>query len=144
MTSPIGNVIERKSPSRPSNTQCINPLASKNGFPIVDHRARASAFKRARQNHLDSENKSNSRESALPLRDASLIFPGGSRGNNRDFVPDLRQDISRSNDELLEGMTEEQRRRERQDVLEYFGPGIEKLVQNVKQARERRLTRDVG
>ncbi|KIJ56785.1 hypothetical protein M422DRAFT_773546 [Sphaerobolus stellatus SS14] len=144
MASPIGNVIERKGSSKSSSAppaQWKPPAQTKTGFPVVEHRSKApSAFKRARQHQQDIQTAVNPSSPSLPKNGASLIQPGVSR-NFQQHVPSAEgpeEEISKSNDAVLQGMSEDQLYKERQEIIEHFGSGIEELMKKVRQAKERR------
>jgi len=69
-----------------------------------------------------------------------VIQPGSSRIAEKSPVPvnGLSEEISQSNEAMLQGMTPGQLEKERRDILEHFGPGIEDFVKRVREAKEKR------
>ena len=132
----VRDVVERHSPSSSSPRQHFpvgGGSSSKTGFPPIQHRLKAtSAFKRARLDQHAQQDLSVSRE----------IFSDSSSGTNgmkeKAVVEDSMVDISRSNAEAVQRMTQEERQRERQDILDQLGPGVDDIMIKVREARARR------
>jgi RNA polymerase II-associated protein 1 len=133
----VRDVVERHNiPSSATNRKPFPNDAggsSKTGFPVVQHRSKAtSAFKRSRleQGVQRDMNVARERPSNSTPKD------GGLKATN--LIENTLEDISQSNAEAVEGMTEEERQRERQDIMDQLGAGIGDLMSKVKEARERR------
>lgn len=148
----IGSVFERKT-SAFSGASHHPKLAgsSQTGFPVVQHRSK-SAFARGRD-----ELRRNGAVEPIRLKEVPIVQPanviGGRPGSTTNFVggrptkpmagtDDLRRQISEENEKKVENMTEEERDRERQEIIEQFGAGVGDLLKRVKEAREQRQTHE--
>ncbi|KAF8529118.1 hypothetical protein BU17DRAFT_36870 [Hysterangium stoloniferum] len=144
MRSIVRDVVERQSNSASSPLQSkivVNPnVSSVSGFPVVEHRSKhTSAFKRSRQDErvqagLNVSRDKMARESHYD--DHSKISQGSNK--KAHTLEELMSEISRSNAEILENMSEDQRLRERQEIFDHFGTDVGGLMQKVRKAREKR------
>ena len=121
----VGSVIERK-PTSNSVTKVFIP--TKTGFPAVQHRSK-SAFARSIEG-LRKAGTSRSRD--VPIVVPSRTAPSPETADAGDW----RNQMSRENEERVASMTEEERERERQEILDRFGEGVGDLLRKVKLARE--------
>ncbi|KAF8469441.1 hypothetical protein JB92DRAFT_3057210 [Gautieria morchelliformis] len=133
----VRDVVERHNfPSSATNRKPFPNDAggsSKTGFPVVQHRLKAtSAFKRARLDQGVQRDMNVAREGLSK----SIPRDNGLKATN--VIDNSLEDISQSNAEAVEAMTEEERQRERQDIINQLGPGIGDLMSKVKEARARR------
>lgn len=132
----VRDVVERYIPfsSTPPRQPFPNDAggSSKTGFPAVQHRSKiTSAFKRARMDQRMQKDMSASRENSNSItRPDSMKGPKGTE--------EVMEDVLRSNAEAVERMTEEERWRERQDIRDQLGPGIDDLIKKVRKARAQR------
>ena len=55
---------------------------------------------------------------------------------------DWMADVSRSNTATVESMSAEERAREREEIIDRFGTGIDDLLLKVREARKRRAVRE--
>ena len=139
----LGEVKERKLGSgtrgKPvSNGRFAVPTA---GFPVAQHRSKApSAFAKARAQQQQVLQMDSAGQSRPPVMVPSVTpvvgrnkprEPGAAEGLDGDW----RGQMQRQNDEMLSGMTEEEKQHEREALLTEFGGG---LVDLVKKARARR------
>jgi hypothetical protein len=118
----IGSVFERKPRLAPTAPQVFT--SGKSGFPAVQHRSK-SAFARGREKTGSSR-----------PRDVPTIIQTDRKPKTND--PDeWRNQVSRENQERVEGMTEEEREEERREIIARFGAGVGDLLKRVQQARVR-------
>lgn len=138
----VRDVVERHNdPSPASSRQHLSSggrNSSKTGFPPVQHRSKAaSAFKRARLDQYVQKDLSASRE---------IISHPSQETNGMEGKTSAKgsmTDISRSNAEAVERMTEEERQRARQDIFDQLGSGIGDLMIKVREGRARRANSQV-
>jgi hypothetical protein len=117
----IGSVFERK-PAVPPTSPIVFS-SGYTGFPAVQHRSK-SAFAR--------------REKNIPSRHKIIPAIIHTYRKPKAVDPDeWRKQISRENQERVEGMTEEEREEERKEILARFGAGVGDLLKRVQQARDR-------
>lgn len=65
-----------------------------------------------------------------------------SRNTPDDKEDDWREQISRDNEKAVAEMTDEERERERQEIIERFGDGIADLLRKAKEARLKKPTKE--
>ena len=117
----IGSVIERKTtaPSGP-----VLPWFGA-GFPAVHHRSK-SAFARNREAVRKTDN---ARPKYVPQLVTSQKAPKVVEGG------DWRDQLSRANEERVQNMTEEEREREKQEIIERFGSHVGDVLRRTRLAR---------
>ena len=138
MSALIKDIVERQGKSTRASDAPDNGRfgTTAKGFPQVQHRSSgSSAFARARAAKRDTERLSEppvvSKSTAAEL---SLDTPPASAVTS---VPaDWRAAISEENDNRLNGMSEEEKASERNDILERFGPGVLDLVRRIALRRQ--------
>lgn len=131
----VRDVIERHNP--PSSPRLFPPndagSSFKTGFPPVQHRMKTtSAFKQGRLDQRVHKGLSASRE---------RISNVGSEADDMKRTKAIEDSMGHSlwpNIEAVEWLTEEERERERQDIRDQLGPGIDDLMKKVREARARR------
>lgn len=123
----IGSVFERK-----PTTSFTGPLASssgKTGFPTVQHRSK-SAFSRNRE-ELRKPGYGRSQDAPPVLQSDTKPKP---------VDPDQwREQMSRENEQRVEGMTDEEREEERREIIERFGAGVGDLLRHVRNSRMKQV-----
>lgn len=134
MSQLVGSVFER-TPSRSTQPSKLSG-SSQTGFPIVQHRSKKSAFARGRD---ELKRNSTGKDVIVPVVQPTPKLPQP-RIDTREVTSadDLRRQISEENDRRIEGMSEEERERERREIIEQFGTGVEDLLRRAKEAREKR------
>ncbi|KAG6820119.1 hypothetical protein H0H93_005125 [Arthromyces matolae] len=125
-SSLVGSVFERKSTSH-SSPKIFTP--AKAGFPAAQHRSK-SAF--ARNLEGVRKNGASRPREAPTITSSAATRPSGSSDPN-----EWRNQVSRENEQRVASMTDEERERERQEILERFGAGVGDILKKVKLARER-------
>ncbi|KAG6902415.1 hypothetical protein C0995_000341 [Termitomyces sp. Mi166 len=125
-SSLIGSVIEREPTSHPA-PKAFAP--AKTGFPAVQHRSK-SAFAR----NIEGLRKSGA---SRPRYAPTIVSSRLARPSESADLDDWRSQTSRENEERVANMTEEERDRERQEILDRFGAGIGDLLKRVRLAREK-------
>jgi len=121
----IGSVIERKS-TAPSSPVLQRFGARNSGFPAVHHRSK-SAFARNREAVRKTDN---ARPKDVPQLVTSQKVP-------KVVVDgDWRDQISRENEERVQNMTEEEREREKQEIIERFGSHVGDVLRRARLARK--------
>jgi hypothetical protein len=126
-SSLIGSVFERK----PTTTLTV-PLASssgKTGFPTAQHRSK-SAFSRNRA-ELRKTGYVRSQDAPPKIQSDTKPKPVDS--------DEWRHQMSRENEQRVEGMTEEERKEERHEIMERFGVGVGDLLKRVREARAKQV-----
>ena len=127
----------------PSVHQPVRPgESSKTGFPIVQHRSNAtSAFKRAKQDERVQSKLSDSKVilASVPKARDERAWAGEQKATLEE---DWMADVSRSNTATVESMSAEERAREREEIIDRFGTGIDDLLLKVREARKRRAVRE--
>ncbi|KAG5352948.1 hypothetical protein C0989_011853 [Termitomyces sp. Mn162] len=122
----VGSVIERK-PVSHSAPKIFTP--AKTGFPAVQHRSK-SAFAR----NIEGLRKTG----ASRPRDVPIVVPSRPTRPPETADPDdWKKQMSRENEARVASMTEEERERERQEILDRFGAGVGDLLKKVRLAREK-------
>jgi hypothetical protein len=146
----LGEVKERQAGSgtcgRPvSNGRFAVPTA---GFPVAHHRSRnPSAFAKARVQQLQSLQMDSSGQSRPPVRIPSVApVAAGNKAREPGAVEgldgDWRGQMQRQNEEMLLGMSEEEKQREREGLLAQFGGGLVDLVKKARARREGKVRAD--
>lgn len=137
----LGNIVERSSaPSSqkdvttPQLIQSDVPL----GFPKATHRSQ-STFARRRAEQSNTQPNAAPVVTSFTHRDITVteessVNPTGrtepqTEGGRLD---DWRKDMEAQNDALVEGMSEDQRKREREELISQLGPDIISLVDKLK------------
>lgn len=129
----IGSVIERQpGPSAPVPS-VSQPIGSRTGFPMAQHRSK-SVFSRNRE--------ARQQPAALQSRDSvSPVVQQTSR--TRRLAPeeepdtdDWRVRMSEENERHVAAMTEEERVQERREIEEKFGKNIGEVLKRARMARE--------
>jgi RNA polymerase II-associated protein 1 len=130
----VGSVVERRPGASPLSETTFSALPGKTGFPAAQHRSK-SAFARGR----DELRRSG------PLRpgDVPVVVPSGPTKLPPD-PDDWRNQISEENQRRVEEMSEEERERERQEIMEKFGPGVGDILKRVREARERQAGKGIS
>ncbi|KAF9464201.1 hypothetical protein BDZ94DRAFT_1308216 [Collybia nuda] len=119
----VGSVFERNSST--SFTPPVPSGSGKTGFPAVQHRSK-SAFARNRD---ELRKPGYTRSQDAPPKILSDLKP-------EPVDPDQwRWQMSRENEQRVEGMTEEEREEERRAIMDRFGAGVGDLLKRVKNAR---------
>ena len=126
----IGSVFERKPVSSPYSTPRLSSSV-KTGFPAVQHRSQ-SAFARGRD-----ELRKNGPGRTRDVPGVSVTENVGSRPPKRD-QDDWRTQISIENEHKVDSMTEEEREKNRMEIVEHLGGGVGDLLKRVQEARFRR------
>jgi RNA polymerase II-associated protein 1 len=116
----VGSVFERKPSLTPTAPQVFT--SGKTGFPVVQHRSK-SAFARSRGN-----------SSSPRLKDVPTITQTDRKTKAVD-LEEWRKQMSRENQQRVEGMTEEEREAERQEIVARFGAGVGDLLKRVQLAK---------
>ncbi|KAG8902837.1 hypothetical protein FRB99_004033 [Tulasnella sp. 403] len=138
MSSLIGSVQERK-PTTSNKANLAGKFDPATGFPAAQHRSQ-SIFARNKNARLTTP----ARPSSVPLVQTTTGSPTeGSIARSEHVVDpgseepdDWRQSMSYQNEKRVREMTDSERERERQDVIERFGPDVISLLNRVKQRRE--------
>lgn len=131
----VGSVVERKTgaSSSPSAAK-FSAIPSKTGFPAVQHRSK-SAFAKGR----DELRKSGpSRSGHVPI-----VLPSSQPKQPPD-LDDWRNQISEENERKVEEMSEEEREKERREIIERFGPGVGDILKRVRENRHRQMEKGVA
>lgn len=132
----IRDVSERNSQLsvRPVETAFVD---KNTGFPIVRRRPtdRSSAFKRARGQQTSQVTSSASTSCKVAESTSSTSEVPESSSSQ---LSSSRDDTQISADALLANMTHEERVKEREEILEYFGPEVLGTIKKIKEAREKR------
>ncbi|KAK7056748.1 hypothetical protein VNI00_002465 [Paramarasmius palmivorus] len=122
-TDLLGSVIERKPSNLTPKPPAFSPTA-KAGFPSVQHRSKGkSAFAR----NIENQKKTPAKDVSVPQ-----VIPHSKN------TGDWRDQISRENEERVRNMTDEERERERQEILERFGSDVGDILRRAREARERK------
>lgn len=114
MVSLIGSVVERPA-SKPNAFKPLNAEASKTGFPPVKHRGKSAFLK--------------SREGGERVYDVPKVEAEAGPPTN------WRERISWENELKVASMTDEERERERREIIERFGEGISDILKRAKAVR---------
>ena len=121
----LGSIVERNPTSAPISA----PKSSETtGFPVAQHRSK-SAFLRGRDQL---------RKTAIQTRISEIpqIQPS-SNATVKGGESAWREQISKSNEAVVAGMTEEEREEERIQILERFGANVGDVLRKARLARER-------
>ena len=130
----VGSVFER-TPSGSTQPPDLSG-SSQTGFPIPQHRSKKSAFARGRDG---LKRGPVTKDVSVPVVQPTPKLPPPRIDKGEvTRVDDLRRQISEENDRRIEGMSEERIERERREIMEHFGGGIEDLLRRAKEAREKR------
>lgn len=146
MPSLVGDIQERESKA-PRSTQDAslgtprNKANPETGFPQAQHRSQ-SAFARAREARRNAPPKSDDTPVVQPTTELSVAGPSTATGSPSTHPPamseeELRAEISSQNEKRVLEMSDSEREREREEIIERFGPGIVELMQRVKRRRGR-------
>lgn len=123
----IGPIVERKSQSRPVIAPSLDKLGKQRGFPLAQRRTSPAVENRDRQ----------IASSAQPASSSS------SHENTRAFAPnssDLYERDSVENERRVADMSDEERGRERAEIIARFGSGIGDLLKRVKESRTKTMS----
>ncbi|KAG8994192.1 hypothetical protein FRB90_000512 [Tulasnella sp. 427] len=142
MPSLVGEIQERESkPSQGTkDASSSTPRGTPNsatGFPQAQHRSK-SAFARAREARRNGPQKPDQ----IPVVEPSKGSPAAEPADvHMTAQPDAieeqwRNDISNQNEKRVHLMSESEREREREDIIERFGPEILDLMQRIKRRRD--------
>lgn len=146
----VGSVFERKPVSHPPASTKVS-TSGVTGFPAVQHRSK-SAFARGREKaNLVGVSRLKEAPPVLINESKSLSVNNGKRhispgmAGAHDWKPGQasekwRQQVSRENERIVEGMSDEERAQERTEIMERFGAGVGDLLKRAKEAREARDT----
>lgn len=137
----IGSVFERKTSTAQSLPSPRFAKTPGSGFPAVQHRSK-SAFARAKEEEKSGINVRPT--TAPPVIPARPVEQPQSRDLEVDpHIADdaIRQQISEENERRVANMTEEEREKERREVLEQLGSGASDLLERVRAARSRSTTK---
>ena len=130
----VGSVFER-TPSGSTQPPDLSG-SSQTGFPIPQHRSKKSAFARGRD---ELKRGPVTKDVSVPVVQPTPKLPPPRIDKGEiTRMDDLRRQISEENDRRIEGMSEERIERERREIMEHFGGGIEDLLRRTKEAREKR------
>ena len=130
----VGSVFER-TPSGSTQPPDLSG-SSQTGFPIPQHRSKKSAFARGRD---ELKRGPVTKDVSVPVVQPTPKLPPPRIDKGEiTRMDDLRRQISEENDRRIEGMSEERIERERREIMEQFGGGIEDLLRRTKEAREKR------
>ena len=127
----VGSVFERT--PGPTSSPLRSP-APKTGFPPVQHRSK-SAFARSRD--LPKQSTGNVERPSQPPAVTSE-HPRVSQPSSDE--PEWRGQVGRENEKIVANMSPEERKIERQAILEQFGPEVGAILRKAKLNREK--TRD--
>jgi len=137
----IGSVFERKTSTAPTAPSARFANTSGSGFPVVQHRSK-SAFSRARE---EEKNSRNARSTTVP---PILPTHPAEQTQNRDLEVDspanddaMRRQISEENERRVANMSEDERQQERREILEQLGNGVGDLLERVRAARSKNMTK---
>ncbi|KAF9012860.1 hypothetical protein BDZ89DRAFT_1077231 [Hymenopellis radicata] len=143
MTSLVGSVLERA----PSGSHAAPRLPSSfgiSGFPVAQHRSKGkSAFVRRR------EEESKIAGPSTRIREVPVVVPQNKPFNpgplsvESDVSEDWRDEISWQNQLRVENMTDEEREKEKQEILERFGFDIGDILNKAKETREKKRKREL-
>jgi hypothetical protein len=137
----IGSVFERKTSTAQSLPSPRFAKTPGSGFPAVQHRSK-SAFAHAKEEEKSGINVRPA--TAPPVIPARPVEQPQSRDLEVDpHIADdaIRQQISEENERRVANMTEEEREKERREVLEQLGSGASDLLERVRAARSRNTTK---
>ncbi|KAF9016574.1 hypothetical protein BDZ89DRAFT_1075505 [Hymenopellis radicata] len=143
MTSLVGAVLER-APSGSHAAPRLPSLSGISGFPVAQHRSKGkSAFVRRR------EEESKIAGPSTRIREVPVVVPQNKPFNSgplsveSDVSEDWRDEISRQNQLRVENMTDEEREKEKQEILERFGFDIGDILNKAKETREKKRKREL-
>jgi hypothetical protein len=140
-TTVLGNIVERDNSVQARNTSIKAPRILDSdvpiGFPKATHRSQ-SAFAKARANRNEPRPDTVSKISALILDETDktarpIAMPSAQRGG---IDADWRKSMEQENKAIVQGMSEEERKQEREDLISQFGPDIVNLVTKMRVAKE--------
>ncbi|KAI0036285.1 hypothetical protein K488DRAFT_41524 [Vararia minispora EC-137] len=121
----VGSVLERK-PGLSSTTSSRQPQSTKTGFPVASHRSQ-SAFARGR----DASRTKNTGIVGRPTVPPSVTpLPA-------PLSDDWRGQVGKENARKVAEMTQEEREREKREIMERFGPNIAEVLKRARIGRER-------
>ncbi|KAG8955426.1 hypothetical protein FRC04_008777 [Tulasnella sp. 424] len=142
MPSLVGEIQERESSRSTQDAPLGTPrhsIDSSTGFPQAQHRSK-SAFARAREARRNAPPKSDDIPVVQPTSEPSLAGSSTAVDLPPTTPPQIpeeqwRAEIASQNEKRVREMSDSEREREREDLIERFGPGIVDLMQRVKRRR---------
>ncbi|EIW81547.1 hypothetical protein CONPUDRAFT_165657 [Coniophora puteana RWD-64-598 SS2] len=156
----IGSVLERNAQSSKTQPKSPAPSPTPNGFPAATHRSK-SAFARAREARNaaaaadaaggstrpqdvpavvpSASVASTSSAPSSSTQPTHILQPGPSRVRDEaSGDAEMLRRVEEENAHRVAAMSDAERKQEKEDVVERFGPGISDLLKRVREARERR------
>ncbi|KAH6912601.1 cytoplasmic protein [Coprinopsis sp. MPI-PUGE-AT-0042] len=137
----IGSIVERK-PAAVAGAARAPSGSPSTGFPSIQHRSK-SAFVRSRE----ETQRATARLQAPPLIATSRPqFQNPSKPTQlgyptvKDDPEVIRDQISRENEAVIAGMSQEQIDEERRQIIERFGSGIEGILEKARRNRMKRAS----
>jgi hypothetical protein len=123
----IGSIIERKPTSPLAPTANRHRPGGSTGFPSAQHRSK-SAFARNRESTLGTDR-------SRPTEPPRLV--NQNNGSKTVQNESWRDQVSRENEQRVQSMTEEEREREKQEILDRFGTDIADILKRARLSREK-------
>jgi hypothetical protein len=139
-TTVLGNIVERNNSVQAQNTSIKAPRILESdvpiGFPKATHRSQ-SAFAKARANRNEPRPDTVSKINASIPNETDktarpIAMPSGQRGIDAEW----RKSMEQENKAVVQAMSEEERKQEREDLISQFGPDIVNLVTKMRVAKE--------
>lgn len=142
-TTVLGNIVERDTGTKghKSSVKAPSTLTSDvpTGFPKATHRSQ-SAFAKARANRNESKPdtapKIHTSNTTITNEVKPKPKPIATLSNDDANDADWRKTMEQENKALIEGMSEEQRKREKEDLISQLGPDIVNIMAKIKAAKE--------
>jgi hypothetical protein len=140
----LGNIVERDNSVQGLNKSIKAPrfleLDVPIGFPKATHRSQ-SVFAKARANRNESRPdtvpKISTHSASIPNETNKTASPVAMPLGQSDSVDaDWRKSMEQENKAVVEGMSKEERKQEREDLISQFGPDIVNLVTKMRVEKE--------